>query len=1831
MQTSRIIIIALLLILSAGCKQKPPATKSDISLSTAQLISEVPLNLIRSTEEVHIRFNRDMVDETQTGRTINNRILRFKPETKGQLRWLDKNTLAFKPDHAWKLRQQYQGILDLSQILPATENVSGPFQFTFSVAGREVQNFEADFTPLKADNAQKLVYKGTLVFTEAADARLVKQSASFTVDGKTIPLQWTVSADQKRFTFRSAPLQRAAKARSGRFLLQSAALELSAPFSRDVTVPPLQDLTVTNVFVQSSATQPAVKLRFSDRLADNQDLRGLISVQPALPLKIKVLGSDVLLQAPFEWGQKYSIRIQPGIHSRFGSKTQRVLTEEITFEDMAPDMRFSNDGVFLTSGNNENIRFQTVNLKKVHLKVIKVFASNLGQFLQMDRLNGARQRRDNFGYEVDRVGIPVAEKDLIIGMVRNRWLQHQLDLSKLIDQDAKGLYLLKISFTQEDMLYDTSQKRLRYRRRYDYYDDPAGYGYIYSHGRIFKAIIVSDIGLTYKKSAREHLVFCSNLITTRPMEGITVRLRSYQNQILAEGRSDKNGVARFGKVKQTVFYVEAENDEQRSVVKINDMKWNLSTFETKGAKAPENGLQAYIYTERGVYRPGDSVNIALILRNEQHTFPEHHPVSLKIKNPRSQTVYETASNTGRDGFYHFVFHTQPQDITGNYQAEITAGSQKFYHTIKIETIVPQRIKVRLTPRQFHLGPKNRLLDIRLSCRYLFGQAAAGLSTEVSAAYFTAGLKFKRFSGFTFSNRTRRFDSYTQTLFEGALDNNGRAVIQKSIPDFRGAPTRLKALITARVQEKGGRSVSRSVTLTVDPYLYYVGIKPPETEFGSVRTAQEVKLAVVLADTSGRPQPGHTLTYRIFRNQRYWWWEYDSREQFQLRFKRDKRTTEVAHGSVVSGTQPAFIKFTPDKRGQYLVEVQDSGKQGHTAAIFFSASAWGEGAPGKDAGILALRSDKPKYRPGDKAYIYFPAPPEAAILFTLEKGQQVLQYKWLHTQKGQKEQRIAIPVTAGMTPNVYVSVSVIQRQNQKTNDRPMRMYGVLPLIVEDPQTQQEILLKTPAEIRPGQTFSVGIQTKDHNAAQFTVAVVDEGLLSITDFPSPDPWKTFFKKQRLEIVTADLFSQVIGVNRGDIFRTFSIGGGLEAQSYRQGQLGRHKARRFKAVCLFKGPLATGPDGQAVVSFTMPQYVGAVRIMVVAANHNRYGSAHKTVPVKKDLMLLPTLPRFLSPGDEILLPVTVFATDKIKQAAVNLKLSGPLKALGETRKEISFNSAGQQDIYFRLKAKYAVGTAKIELQAKASAENARYQSEIDVRSASPRLRATESKTIRPGGQLSLPLPNRGLPGSNRAVISVYRRPKLNLDRRIYWLIRYPYGCIEQTVSAVFPQLYLQEFIPKSKAAARDIDEDINEGIGRLRKFQLKSGAFSYWPGGSKASEWGTLYAGHFLIEARQAGYHVAEDVYKGWLEYSLQQARLGEGRRMNRVYRVYLLSLAGRPSFSAMNLLKENELAKMNDVQRWLLAGAYQLAGAARSAAFILNGTGTKVSDYRETGGTFGSALRDRAIILDMQRLFKRWEEADQTAAVLADALSGEGWYSTQTTGFMLLALGKYFKAVEGTSGQQKRLAGEILLPDGTRIPFDTPQIVFSQNITSGFGQSVTVKLNAASTVKRAFVSVDWSGLPLKYNGQNLGKNLKLNVRWLDDDGLPLNVSALKQGTAFWGHFRVSRSAGRNTLNELALVQLLPAGWEIERNLLSEDQRPSWMRTYNLGNEEYRDLRDDRAMWFFSLPAHIKQMDFMLRLTAVTAGQFNLPPAIAEAMYNNRYHAEVQGQKVRVTERK
>lgn len=1830
----RLLLIGVVL---AGCASKRNQTGTiSHSPETARLVSHVTSDLIRAGDVIRVRFVSPVVSADRVGQSLEKTVFTFAPRIAGTARWRDRRTLLFQPDAPLPYRQQYRGALDLAALFPQRRNLQ-PLEFAFRIAGREIVSLEADFEVIEREDPRRVVYKGQVTFSEKTALEQVRQAGRLSLGRERLSLVWKADADGKTFAFVSDPIARGTDARALRFRLDEEPLEISRDYRAERTLAPVTEMRIARVEGRGDGREPGLAVEMTDDLDPHQDLRGLIALDPQMDVRISAAGRKIHVSGAFEHGRHYTLTIHPGIRSRWGASTVSEHTETVQIPDLKPQIRFSEDGMILPTINRRRVRFRTLNVIRARLRIKQVFDSNLGQFLQSQSLkSGADRRRDFYTREVNRVGVGIVDTVLEIGEVRNRWLQHELDLNALLDPSESGPLLLGLSFKHADMLYgapgeaEEARKQWRWNRGlWDYHSHPFSPGYINAHGRAFKPVIVSDIGLTYKKARRRHLVYARDINSAAPMSGVAVTLRTFQNQVAGRGVTDRRGAVRIPGGERDVFYVEAEKDGQKSIIKCNEMAWNLSTFDTGGASAPPDGVRAFIYTERGVYRPGDEIHLSLIARNSEHTFPENHPIALKLFNPRNQLVLERTARTGKDGFYAFSFRTEPDDPTGNWRARLEVGSRTFDHTVKVETVAPYRLKVRIETEKKNLTADDRELRLALAGAYLFGNPAAGLDAEVTVEFSHEARKFAGYPGFSFTNEAATYKPGRASIFKGRLDAEGRAQARWRLPVYGTEPSGVRVRIEATVLEKGGRPNRSRETLALDPYERYVGVRKPQFDYGYASLGSSLEIPVVLVTAQGEAAPGLPLEYRIYRSASHWWWEYESRDQFRLKFKTDRYTEQIENGTLFSKAAPVPLVFTPGERGEYLIEVADAA--GHTAAFFMRAYPRGEAqADPKSAGMLALKTDRKAYAPGDSALVTFPAPRQGAILVSVEQDNRILQTRWHEPDGRPDEFRVTVPVKRDMAPTAYVGVSVLQPYAQSMNDRPIRLYGVVPLHVSDPRTRQEITLRMPGELSPESPFQILVETGDGEPAQFTLAVVDEGLLALTGFATPDAWQSFYRKRRLGVVTHDVYSHVMGANKGDVFKTFAVGGGFE---YRASQLAPERAKRFKAVSLFKGPIETDAEGRAAVDFDMPDYTGSVRVMAVSASGGRYGKAETSVPVTTDLMVMPTLPRVLGPGDRIIVPVSVFAmVDSIGPTVVSIHTEGPVSVVGPARQEVDLSISGERDLSFTLRAASAVGQARVVVAAEAPDVAADHETNLNVRPSSPRIYAAQEQEIRPGQRVRFMVPDRGLPGTNGARVALRRRPDFGMTHRLLRLVRFPYGCIEQTVSTAFPLLYLGAFLEGVKVAGDatvQIDRFINSAIRTLRKFRLASGGFAYWPGANRVSTWGSLYAGHFLIEAAKLGYHVPQDLMANWMRYEKSRSLTVQDGLMARVYRVYLLALAGEYRIGPMNLLKETGINDMNDTQKWLLAAAYHLAGVERTAAQILLQAGKRVEEYNETGGTYGSGKRDLAIILNSLVMFERWSEADEVARELGLALASQEWHSTQATGFMLLSLGKYLRSLDGGADGPPTLAGTIHLPDGREMPFETDQPAYHVEIEDGFGQEISVRLDSTSTVRRAFANLDWDGVPLTDDEGDTSGKLALKVRWLNDEGLPVNPAELSQGENFWGHFRVRNLTVARNIEEVALVQALPAGWEIDTPRLSERMAPNWTKRLNLNREEYMDARDDRIMWFFDFKSR-RDLDFVVRLNAVTAGSFRLPATVAEAMYDRSYRATAAGKWVEVKKR-
>jgi len=1798
--------IILLALFFWNCSKKNDDTlKGKYSDEQAKLVSELTSGVINPSDKITIRFTTPRAEAENINQNIEPSAFHFEPEIKGKSFWQDKQTLVFQPATPLTQRQRYSGYVDLKQALFAEKNLEAErIDFEFVAAGREIILHNSEFKLEKENDPALVRLSGEIKFNQNVSLDELKKSVTVvSKDGGELNLSWQAT-DSLNFKYSSELIKRDTRSHIFEIRISKKELDISNDWFDELELPSIKEMAATAITPVLRGEEYALKIEFSDELNGSKNYNGFVTTKPALNLKTAANGKALYIEGAFQAGLDYEITVLSGVSGKWGNLLNQAFQSNLKLPDFKPQMSFLQTGSILPSANKNTIRFKTVNVKNVKVVLKKVYENNIGYFLQESTLDGSKSRSEPY-WNISRVGVEVYNKQLNLTNQKNSWLTTELDLDNLFKKDSRGLYILELNFEQNDMIYNPEDYSAD-----DYYNNPAEWGYLYQYGTRVKPLLISDLALTAKSTSEGIIIFANDILTTKPLAGTKVNLISYQNQLLESGVTDSDGKFQFKTADG--FYVEGEYKNQKSLLKFNDNRWNESLFDVGGVKVEQGGLKSFIFSERGVYRPGDEINLSIILRNKSGSFPDRNPVLLCFYNPRGQLVSKTVNNLGKDGFYSFKLKTKPEDLTGDWRADFEAGGALFSQNVKVETVVPYKLKVAVTASEKNLTPATSQLNLSVKSQYLFGLPSADHECMVSATLFGVEKKFSRFKNYLFNHEGERFEAVSADLYNGRLNSAGESYFSWELPEIKNAPASLSAVITARVLEKGGRPVINRLILDYDKFNHYVGIEKLEDTY--LKTGTPAPFKVVAVDKKGNPVVGRNLKYRIYRNNYYWWYHYNDQDDFIKNFKTDYETVLVAEGSVVSSYDPVTIEYTPDNYGELLLEVSD-GSQGHTAGIFCRAYAWGSESVSRDAATLRLKSAKPAYEPGENAKILVNTPKSGSLLVSVEKGGRVLYSKWQTLTSEQTE--LSIPITAEMVPNVYISLMAIQPHEQSTNDRPLRLYGILPLTVikKDARLTTEMVVKN--ELRPGESFQITLKTKDKSVSQFVLAVVDEGLLDLTAFKTPDPLKFFFNKEMLSVLTYDIFNNIIGKNFGKIQKRFSIGGDYAELADRQKNM--VKANRFKAVSIFQGPVSTNANGEAVFKVTIPDYIGSVRIMAVGVSKDRYIALEKSVPVKAELMVQTALPRVLGPGDEIDLPVTVFGLkDNLNDTKISIETAGPVQILGGKEKVVSFKTKGEKTVNFRLRAADAIGAATIKVKASAQQFKAETSDQIAVRPSAPYLTKADDKTVSAGQKADFTIPTGGVIGTTSAKFMVSKLPILKLESRLRWLIQYPYGCVEQTTSAAFPQIYLKELFNFPKNETDKIDQNINAAIRRLRGFQIRNGGFSYWPGAQQADLWGSNYAGHFLLAAKNNGYAIPDDMLNRWISFETTQALSHQGSMLDRCYRLYLLALAQKPQIGPMNFIRESAFSTLDNPSKILLAAAYKLAGAADVAQTIFLSAKTTVRVYEESNGTYGSDLRDKALMLHCAILLEGTAKAGSLYKEVLNELTSNNWYSTQTTAFGLMASAQFVKKF---GKADKLIKGQLVLANGKSIEINENKDTYSFDLKNNFGQAVKFINKSGFPL---FTSLVWEGVPLKDESPSLQSNLNLSVNWLDENGNPLNIEQLNQGKVFWCHLKVTRNTGYEIPN-LALVQILPAGWEVENTRLSGEELPEWARSFNLNRADYLDIRDDRVMWFYNSDYDRRSCDFLIKLNAVTKGSFYLPPTLVEAMYKKDHQGRIAGKEV------
>jgi uncharacterized protein YfaS (alpha-2-macroglobulin family) len=1856
-----------LLLLLGGCNKKEQGgAASRIDPAMATLVSAFSANDVSADGPIRVQMVNPAVDSAKINKVLEKSPLEFSPSIKGSAVWTDARTLEFRPAQRMERGKEYRAELHLDRFMDVPEKLR-VFAFSFTAMK---QFFERDVGALQAMDEKRLElqrFSGVLRLSDGEDGPVVEKILTATQDGRTLAVRWEHSVDRREHAFRIDSLKRGED--SSRVILawDGDAIGTDHDAKDSIRIPSINEFSVVEVGAGQGEDR-YISVHFSDPPQKGTDFRGLIEIPEQGGLRFQAEGNEVRVYSGNAWSGTKTVQVSAGIKNGFGKALQNPGAFPVAFEEIKPGVRFVGKGVILPGEDKLTLPFEAVNLRSVRVNVVRIFSGNVPQFLQVNDFEGEN--------ELQRVGRSVWSKTVDLNptpSIRQRWARYALDLGDLVKKDEQpgSLYRITLSFTRGQSLYpcadsaDIAAEEEQAAQNWDddrqvqnsgwdgieqWQEGEGGYEWsdrdnpcaksYYSSGdrKASRNFLPSSIGLMAKSGRPGRLlIVASDLGTALPMADADLQVLNYQHQALAKGKTDKDGFADL-EPSGKPFLLIASKGNQRGYLKVDEKAaLQMGQFDV-GGLAVQEGLKGHLFGERGVWRPGDSLYLSFILEDKQGRLPAGHPLSFELHDPQGRVVRSLTRASG-GAFYSFATATDPDAPTGDYMARVKAGPAVFEERLKIENVMPNRMKIKI---DFNPKPlrKDAPVSGNMEVTWLSGAIARHLEADVEMTLQAVSPDFRIFTDHVFTDPVRRFETESQTLFQGRIDGNGKASFSHPIKVSGKAPGMLRANFRTRVLEDGGGFSVDRLSQPFHPYSAYVGVKMPagDQARGMLLTDTTHSIHFAVLDPDGRKAAKRKLEVRVTKIEWKWWWE---KEEQNANYLSEEGGSVMQTGTVTinNGEGVWGLKLKYPEWGRYLIRAcdMDGGGESHcTGKIFYMDwPGWaGRGqreGPGGGAAVLAFSADKQKYNVGEKVRINIPSPQAGRALVSIEKGGHVLKRYWLALQP--KETAHEFEVTPEMAPNVYVYVALLQPHEQTVNDLPMRMYNVIPIQVEDPATRLRPELNvSPAVFRPGEKAEINVSEANGKPMQYVVAAVDEGLLDLTRFKTPDPWEKFYAREALGIKTWDMFDFVAGAYGGRLERLLAIGGdeGLKAPEGRKGN-------RFPPMVRFLGPFTLEKGKRARHSLDIPQYVGSVRVMVIAAGGGAYGVAEKPVPVRKPLMVLGTLPRILSPDEKVELPVSVFALEKqVRDVEVELTVTGPLKIAGSRTRKLAFKEPTDELVAFKLESGQAVGWAKVVIKAKGGGEHAEQTIEIQVRNPNAPVTDVHQALLQPGQAWSEDVKLPGVPGTNKATLELSRIPPLDLDRRLGYLVHYPYGCLEQTTSSVFPQLFLDGLMDLAPKAKSEIEHNVKAGIERLRGFQNSAGGFGFWPGGNEGNAWGSNYAGHFLVEAEKLGYGVPAGMLDQWKKFQKAQAQgwsetgSYEGQ-LTQAYRLYTLALAGAPEMGAMNRLRETK--NLPPAARWQLGGAYQLAGQAEAAASLVQGGTAGIKAYHEQAGTFGSDLRDKAMMLDVLSLMGRRAEGANLMKEIAGKLSDGEWQSTQTTAYALLAVARFEgKAADRNGPMEYGFKMNGRAADGK---FDAPMMQQEAKLDDG-------KINKAELVNKSkgplYARLLVRGIPAMGQETAAENGIRLVIAYKDMQGQDLDPDSLDQGSDFIAEYHVSNPGNRGAMKNLALASVFPSGWEIRNTrmdpAMAQPQGKGSAKTDSkaasaanaASSFDYQDFRDDRVHTFFDLEAGGQKV-FRFFLNAAYLGRYHMPQSQVEAMYDGSINARTKGGAVTV----
>jgi len=1502
-----------------------------------------------------------------------------------------------------------------------------------------------------------------------------------------------------------------------------------------------------------------VRMHFSESLSREQVLPEIRTVPAVEDLKIHRSGYELVCAGKFEPEQRYTIYLPGDLESqskRVLGRDAEVLVEMPVRE---PGVAFGSPSGILSPAGGLMLDLKAVNVSGVNFHVWRVHENNL-----VSHLRGEQR------YATSRM---MPEKTMKLQTVRNEIREFTVNVKDLVQSPA-GIY---------HIVAESDSAR-------------------WASGRT--VVTITDLAITVKSEADGCLVWVTSLRQGTPVEGVEVKAVSFNNQVLTKAVTDSSGIAHLtypdSRPDGSMWAITAKKGEDIGYVRPGDNQWMIDNVDFAGRTYPQD-LEVMLYAERGAYRPGDTVHLTGIVRQRDGGIPPAFPFAIKVIRPDGRTFADVLAGPreGSQGVFHTDVQTRQDGQTGMYwiQAMLPGDHQVLGSTqVFVEAFLPQRVKVAAEASAQWYGPEETP-QIHVSGRYLWDQPAAHVQMRAEARLLPVRFASQSRKDYLFGTFAQGRGLEIATV-EGRLDDEGKGVLDVQIPS-EAEPAHYRMPVTATLTEPGARSVSANLSVVVDLLNHHLGLRCAGD--GCARPGEPLTMEwVSLTGTDVEVVPGE-LQVRLEAV------EYESviREQGgRWVWRSVKRFIEISKETIVAtgAAGGSFDIVCPDA-GEYRLTIQDSASGSRTEMHLYSYRGGArQNLSMTDPERLEIVTDKEKYRPGDTAKVLIRSPVAGRALVALESDRVL---SWQITDVVNNTAEVELELDRELRGSVFVSATVVRAVDPEArNWLPHRAMGMKRLLMDHEGQRLAVKIEAAEKSEPGTVVSVSVETgkaADPNSpAMVHLWAVDEGLLLPTAYMTPDIHRYFFAPRGPGVFTSDLFYNLLpDYERPGTISRIGAGGDYEMDSLRRNPV--EMSRRVPEVVWMEA-VAAGSDGRVTVEMPLPDRIGQLRLMAVAVEGDRYGATEKAVILTSDLMVESNWPRFAAPGDKFEVPVKVFnSTANALSALLEIAVEGSLEIEPLPQEPIEIEAGKSASRILGVKAVES-GEVKIRITARQVGENGKAslteRQALCIRPATTLHGEMSLKSIKAGEKLTVEPSKSFVPGTERLTISVSSSQAVELGWALEKLIRYPYGCLEQTTSRLFALLYAGPILGEGQQDR--IDGMVRAGIARLWSMQDASGGLSYWPGGG-TTEWGSGYAGWCLLACKRAGYKVDEQ-FSGplmtYLESQLQSTAHGRDFQNTRALLCHVLSGFGRPPYGWMGRLAEQkdslDLAGLAH-----LAGAYYEAGDAAPLR-LLPTEMIDVTVGTTTSGRLTSRVQQYAlwlyVLLDIDRDHVL---IDPLVNLVKGARNDGAWSSTLENAAAVLALSRYQVL---TAGREDPEYAVKVSWAGGEASFDHNKTF--REVIDGFREPLAISSEGKGKI---YVALSREGLVDAEALQPYDRRISVGRQWTDRRGGTVDPLNIRVGDLVYVTISLS-SREEHRIDNIAIVDALAGGMEVENPRLVSSA--SAAREAGMA-ADHAELLDDRVVLFAGVENGT--MEFKYALRATTAGEFELPALQASCMYD------------------